>query len=90
MNAVIGSVGVVILLGLAVLVGTSIDTEAQRVEWREVAEERRAHKRELETLRQERERLREERMLLENELGRYCTHSSELCDRCPLRSFRSR
>jgi hypothetical protein len=89
-NAVIGGVGIVVLVGLAVLVGTSMDTETQRVEWREIAQERRVRRQELEALRRERERVREERLLLEGELERLCAQAAGLCDRCPLRGFRLR
>lgn len=42
----VASGGIVLLLWFAVLIGTSMDTEAQRRVWRQVARERRAFREE--------------------------------------------
>jgi hypothetical protein len=71
-------VGIAMLVGLATLIGFGMDTEARRVEWREVASERRLRNDELRTLREERLQLHQERLL-------FAKQQQELCAHCPLR-----
>jgi hypothetical protein len=85
MNVMIIAIGITVLIGLGILVGVSMDTEAQRVEWREVAHERRERREELAALQQERKRLRLERRRLEQDMGVLRNRPTELCERCPLR-----
>jgi hypothetical protein len=61
MTAMVLALGVGALLSIGVLIGMSIDTESQRVEWREVARERRERNEERRRLQAERWRLHEER-----------------------------
>jgi hypothetical protein len=84
----IAAIGLVVLVGLALAVGTSLDASAADARWRQVADERKRrneeHKR-LEVLRQE---VHEERMRLqkEQEALRDLRQRTVLCSRCPLRS----
>lgn len=61
MNTVVVVVGIVWLVVLAICIGASLDTEAQRVAAREAARERRIRNDELRALRDQRLRLAEER-----------------------------
>lgn len=78
MTTLIIIVGILVLVGLAVAIGASLDTDAQRVEWREVARERKERNSELRALQDERERLQDERRAFRNQ-------SQGLCADCPFR-----
>jgi hypothetical protein len=84
-NTLIVAVGITVLIGLSLLIGMSMDTEARRSEWRDVAHERKDRRKELAELRQERERLRQERLRLAAEVDVMRNRSPDLCERCPLR-----
>jgi hypothetical protein len=82
------TVGLVLLVGLALAVGASLDASAADARWRQVAGERRRRdeeRRRLEVLRHDvheaGRRLREQQAAL-RDLGR----RHPLCSRCPLRS----
>jgi len=67
MNTAVIVVGILLLVALAICIGSSLDTEAQRVAAREAARERRERNDELRALREERRRLRDERLHLAEE-----------------------
>ena len=86
MNALVAGLGVALLLTLAVLIGASLDTEAQRVQWRHLATERRLRAEELRQIEELRQQVREERRRLRTELDwcRDLVRQEEICVRCPL------
>jgi hypothetical protein len=64
MNILVVVVGIFLLIALAIGIGASMDTEAQRAAGREAARERRYRNDELRALRKERQRMRDERLRL--------------------------
>lgn len=81
MNVLVAVGGVILLVGLSVAMGTQLDTDRQRVGWREVARERRGRTEDLRRLREERRRLAEERRRLRDERR---SAGPGWCADCPL------
>jgi hypothetical protein len=79
-NMFVAITGVLVLLVLAVCIGASLDTEAQRASAREAAHERRERNDMLRALREERRRVQEERRRLRDERSRLRAERLRLAD----------
>lgn len=90
MNFLVMSAGMVVLIGLSVLIGTSIDTVAQRSAWKRVAEERRLCAAEFRQLAALRQQVQTERQRLIAERQRSIERDADgRCGHCPFSRSRS-
>jgi hypothetical protein len=89
MSATIASIGLFALIWLAVLVGASLDSEAQRIQWREVARERRSRNDEILRLKELLREMHDERRQLNDEpnAGPDSNRAPKLSADCPLRGL---
>lgn len=91
MNFLVASAGLVVLIGISVLIGTSLDTAAQRSAWKRVAEERRLRAAEFRRLVAIRRQVQAERLRLIAERQSLTERDADgLCAGCPFKGSRTR